>query len=236
MEKEKLKLNVRKKKKTGVKTKIEKQKAQAMRKTSERSKLTLESEEVQHLLIGRPKTFKNPAELIKLFNTYLLTCLEKKRYYEIVPVTTVDTNGTTHAILEVANNEELTTEEDVTERKAGKKEAGRQDITNKLESRYEIKERVEWRTTPSIGGFLIFLGGVNYDTWESYAKNPEFSGTCKDISNYLESLIVEQTANGKYNSQFAQFILNVNYGRVPKSKSEQVIKGNIVNEEDFIQD
>lgn len=143
------KLNARKKKKTGVKTKIEKKKAQLI-KASSRRELTLESEEVQHLLIGRPKIFKNPEELIKLFNTYILTCLEKKRYYEIVPVKTVDTNGTTHAILEAVNNEELTTEEDITERKASKKEAGRQDITNKLESKYEIKERIEWKTTPSI--------------------------------------------------------------------------------------
>jgi hypothetical protein len=148
MEKEKPKLNVRKKKKTGVKTKTEKKKAQIIKKS--RREITVDSEEVQHLLIGRPKLFKTPEELLKLFNTYILTCLEKRRYYEIIPVTTVDTNGTTHAILEVADNEELTTEEDITERTASKKEAGRQDITNKLESKYEIKERIEWKTTPSI--------------------------------------------------------------------------------------
>jgi len=234
MEKEKPKLNVRKKKKTGVKTKTEKKKAQIIKKS--RREITVDSEEVQHLLIGRPKLFKTPEELLKLFNTYILTCLEKRRYYEIIPVTTVDTNGTTHAILEVADNEELTTEEDITERTASKKEAGRQDITNKLESKYEIKERIEWKTTPSIWGFLIFLGGMSYTNRENYNKLKEFKGTIEAINNYLESLIVEQAANGRYNSKFAEFILNVNYGRVPKSKSEQIIKGNIVNEADFIQD
>lgn len=145
------KLNLRKKAKTGVKTKIEKKKAQIMKANSRRT-LTLESEEVQHLLIGRPKVFKNSEELIKLFNTYILTCLEKKRYYEIVPVKTVDTKAgdTTHTVLEAVDNEELTVEEEITEAKASKKEAGRQDITNKLESKYEIKERIERKTTPSI--------------------------------------------------------------------------------------
>lgn len=61
-------------------------------------------------------------------------------------------------------------------------------------------------------------------------------GTVEQINNYLESVLIERAGEGKYNSQIAQFILNVNYGRVPKSKSEQVIRGNIVNEEDFIQD
>lgn len=83
---------------------------------------------------------------------------------------------------------------------------------------------------------MIYLGGMSYKTWGEYRAREEFSKTIEDIDNYLESLIVEQTAKGNYNSNFAQFILNVNYGRVPKSKSEQVIKGNIVNEEDFIQD
>lgn len=150
MEKEKPKLNVRKKKKGGVKTKIEKQKAQAMRKASDRRKLTLESEEVQHLLIGRPKTFKNPEELIKLFNTYLLTCLEKVRYYEVIPLETVDAGKTKHIKLEIPENDELTAGEELTEGKASKKEAGSQEITNALRSKYEINERIEWRTTPSI--------------------------------------------------------------------------------------
>lgn len=83
---------------------------------------------------------------------------------------------------------------------------------------------------------MIYLGGMSYNTWDNYKTKEEFKETIEDIDNYLESLIVEQTAKGNYNSNFAQFILNVNYGRVPKSKSEQVIRGNIVNEEDFIQD
>jgi len=83
---------------------------------------------------------------------------------------------------------------------------------------------------------LIFLGGMSYTNRENYNKLKEFKGTIEAINNYLESLIVEQAANGRYNSKFAEFILNVNYGRVPKSKSEQIIKGNIVNEADFIQD
>ena len=150
MEKEKPKLNVRKKKKTEVKSKASKERKTKIARGSRRN-ITIDDGEVQHLLIGRPKIFKSPEELIKFFNTYILTCLEKKRYYEIVPVKTVDTNGATHAILEAVNNEELTTEEDITERKASKKEAGRQDITNKLESKYEIKESIERKTTPSIG-------------------------------------------------------------------------------------
>ena len=228
---------LRKKQKTGVKTKMEKKKAQIIKANSRRT-LTLESEEVQHLLIGRPKAFKNPEELIKLFNTYILTCLEKKRYYEIVPVKTVDTKAgdSTHTILESADNEELSVEEEITEAKASKKEAGRQDITNKLESKYEIKERVEWKTTPSIGGFLIFLGGMSYNTWNNYKTKEEFKETIEDIDNYLESLIIEQTAKGKYNSQIAQFVLNVKYNRVPKSKNENLNIGTTLNEADFIQD
>lgn len=150
MEKEKPKLNVRKKKKTEVKGKATKERKTKITKGSRRN-ITIDDGEVQHLLIGRPKIFKTPEELIKFFNTYILTCLEKKRYYEIVPVKTVDTTGATHSILEVANNEELTTEEDVTERKASKKEAGRQDITNKLESKYEITEKIQRKVTPTIG-------------------------------------------------------------------------------------
>lgn len=77
---------------------------------------------------------------------------------------------------------------------------------------------------------------MSYTTRERYAKQEAFSGTVEQINNYLESVLIERAGEGKYNSQIAQFILNVNYGRVPKSKSEQIIKGNIVNEEDFIQD
>lgn len=77
---------------------------------------------------------------------------------------------------------------------------------------------------------------MSYTTRERYAKQEAFSGTVEQINNYLESVLIERAGEGKYNSQIAQFILNVNYGRVPKSKSEQVIRGNIVNEEDFIQD
>lgn len=77
---------------------------------------------------------------------------------------------------------------------------------------------------------------MSYTTRENYAKQEAFMGTVEQINNYLESVLIERAGEGKYNSQIAQFILNVNYGRVPKSKSEQVIRGNIVNEEDFIQD
>lgn len=77
---------------------------------------------------------------------------------------------------------------------------------------------------------------MSYTTWEKYKGFKEFMEPIETIENYLESVLIERAGEGEYNSQFAQFILNVNYGRVPKSKSEQIIKGNIVNEEDFIQD
>lgn len=227
------KLKVRPKKKSGVKTKTQKKKAVIMKKTSSWRTLTLESEEVQHLLLGRPKIFKDPEELLKLFNTYILTCLEKKRKYEIVPVKTVEGKSIT---LETPVNDDLTAEEELTEAKVDKKEAGKQEITNKLESKYEIKETIDRKTTPSIGGFLIFLGGMSYNTWANYKNNEEFKETVEEIDNYLESLIIEQTSKGKYNSQIAQFVLNVKYNRIPKSKVDQTIQGDVFNESDFIKD
>ena len=78
-QKKKAKIKVVPKKKGGVKTKTEKKKAVILKKASDRRKVKLEDEEIQHLLIGRPKTFKDPDELIKLFNAYIITCYEKKR-------------------------------------------------------------------------------------------------------------------------------------------------------------
>lgn len=83
---------------------------------------------------------------------------------------------------------------------------------------------------------MIFLGGMSYKTWGEYKAKEEFSKTVEDIDNYLESLIIEQTAKGKYNSQIAQFVLNVKYNRVPKSKNENLNIGTTLNEADFIQD
>lgn len=227
------KIKVRPKKKKEIKKKATKELKVKIRRGKRRD-ITIDDKEIQHLLIGKPRKIKDAEELINFFNAYILTCLEKKRKYEIVPIKTVDTKGLLEEI--EPESDDLTLEEEITEGKASKKEWGKQEITNKLESKYEIKETIERKQTPSIGGFLTFLGWLSYRTWERYRDSEDLWPTVEQIDNYLESVIIDQAAKWKYNSGIAQFILNVKYNRIPKNKVDQTIQGDVFNESDFIKD
>ena len=170
-----------------------------------------------------------------MFNSYIASCLEKVRKYQIVPTKTVEI-WAKHVKLENVESDELTVEEEITEGKASKKKAGIQEITNQLESRYEIEETIKRKQTPTIWWFLRFCGGLAYSTFERYWEKEEFRWTVEWIRNYLESILVEQSSKWEFNPAIAQFVLNTTYNRVPKSKSENINKSEPLDVNDFIRD
>ena len=113
------KIKVRPKKKKEIKKKATKELKVKIRRGKRRD-ITIDDKEIQHLLIGKPRKIKDAEELINFFNAYILTCLEKKRKYEIVPIKTVDTKGLLEEI--EPESDDLTLEEEITEGKASKKE------------------------------------------------------------------------------------------------------------------
>ena len=211
---------VRSKKSTAVKkkTSIERRKVKIM--AQKRSDITPNDEDVKDILIGRPKLFKDADELVSLFNAYLISCMERTRKVDQVPVKT----------------EQVEADNDTENAKPKKQKAGLIKVENNVIAEFEIKEDLERKTTPSIGGFLGFLGGISWTTRERYSKDEAFSGVIENIQAKLEGILVDQAAKGKYNPQIAQFVLNVHYNRIPKKEVDNNIKGSIFKESDFIDD
>ena len=216
---------VRLKKSTAVKkkTSIERRKVKIM--AQKWSDITPNDEDVKDLLIGRPKIFKDADELVSLFNAYLISCMERVRKVDQVPVKTEQ--------IKAVNDTDDLLDEDVTPKS---KKGGKIKIENNVIAEFEIKEDLERKTTPSIGGFLGFLGGISRKTRERYSKDEAFSLVIENIQAKLEGILVDQAAKGKYNPQIAQFVLNVHYNRIPKKEVDNNIKGSVFKESDFIKD
>lgn len=169
--------------------------------------IKLDDELVQNLIPWRPRVFKSPAQLWELFQNYLLSCMEKRRYAELVPIKTEEKDS--DDFLEVLD-EEI---------QSSKKDGNR--IDNNIVSKYEIIEDVDWKVTPSKWWFLIYCWWITYHTFDNYKENPEFLQTIEQIENTLESILVNQAAAWKYNPRIAEFVLNTSYWRVPNQKVEQ---------------
>lgn len=168
---------------------------------------TAEDEMVQHILIGRPRMFKSPEELLSLFDDYILSCVERVKYAEEIPVET---------------------EAKIKPAKDWRK--------NKLLTQYEIWETVKRKTTPTKWGFCIFLWWISHTMRNNYKAKEEFVEAIERIENYLESILVQHANEWKVNPSIAQFVLNTTYNRVPKSKSEVVEKSEPLDVNDFIRD
>lgn len=216
---------VRSKKSTAVKNKIAKERRKVKIMAQKWSDITPNDEDVKDILIGRPKLFKDADELVSLFNAYLISCMERVRKVDQVPVKTEQIN---------ADNDK----EDLLDKngKPKKQNGGRIKVENNVIAEFEIKEDLERKTTPSIGGFLGFLGGISWTTRERYSKDEAFSWVIENIQAKLEGILVDQAAKGKYNPQIAQFVLNVHYNRIPKKEVDNNIKGSVFKESDFIKD
>lgn len=188
--------------------------------TWSRREIKADDEKIQHLLIWRPRTFKSPQHLLELFNEYLRYCMKKTRKAELVPIRTEEkSDDLLDSIQEAAQ--------------AVKNDNSK--IENTIVAEYEIIEDIEWKTTPSKGGFLIYCWWLTYSNFDNYKNFPEFQETISLIENTLETILVTQAAQWKYNQRIAEFILNTHYNRVPKSKSEEVIKTDIIDESELIQ-
>lgn len=198
------------KKKTWIKTKTWKRMQKVKEKiTKHRKRYTVskDDEDFKPLKVWRPRLFKNPDEMVDLFNDYIASCKERVKIIQQTPVRIVD-----------------------------RKEKSKDWAINEVEYKYEEKEELVRKVTPSKWWFLRFCGWIDYDTWDLYKNREEFMGTVKAIENYLESVLVEQAWKWAYNPTIAQFVLNTTYNRVPKSKSEVVEKSEPLDVNDFIRD
>lgn len=182
-------------------------------------KVTIEDEQAKKYFIWKPRIFKDSEELLRLFNAYIATCLEKVKKKDLVPVRTED-------------NSDWDPLQDLKEiMQAGKNENFK--IDNTLVTEYEIVEDIKWKETPTIWGFLTFLWWLSYTTWENYKKRDEYVGVIEQIQNYCEWVLTKRAIDWEIPSNIAQFVLNVHYNRVPKSKSEEVIKTDPIDESEL---
>ena len=165
--------------------------------------------------------------VISQFNEYLASCIEKTRKAKLIPVKTEQVG------VDNENEEILDEIEEVIEKKW---KGGKNKVTNNVISQFEIVDGQEWSKTPTIGGFLIFLGGLSYDTWDKYRDRPEFAETVKTIDNILETIWVDEASKWHINPSIAALVLNVRYNRIPKKEVDNNIKGSIFKETDFIDD
>ena len=217
-------IKLRAKKSNAIKTKTAEKKRQIKRHRNWNS-VTVDDPDIQHLLIGRPKLIESEKELITEFNLYLASCLEKTRKAKLVPVKTEELDQNKINILD-------------DEEKGGKVKWkwGQTTITNNIISQFEIVEGQEWSKTPTIWGFLSFLWGITYTTWERRRDTERLGWTVELINNKLEEIRVDQAARGNINPSIAALILNVRYNRIPKKEVDNNIKGSIFKETDFIDD
>lgn len=224
------KIKLRAKYKTGSQRKTSKDNSKLkIARHRNRNSVTVEDPSIQHLLLGRPRKIKDANELITEFNAYLASCIEKTRKIEQTPIETeqVEVDKEIEKIKSTLDGKNVTVKND---------KGGKIKVTNNVITKFEIIEGEERKTTPSIGGFLIFLGGLSYKTWDTRRDSEDLGNTVENINNTLESILIDQAARGKYNPQIAQFVLNVRYNRIPKKEVDNNIKGSVFKESDFIKD
>lgn len=171
-----------------------------------------------------PRKIKDENELITEFNNYLASCLEKTRKAKLIPVKTEEVKDAMNLL------------DDDEEGKKVKGKAGLTKVTNNIISQFEIVEGKDRAKTPTIGGFLGYLGGIAYSTWQKRRDNEAISSTVELIDSKLEEIRIDQAARGNINPSIAALILNVRYNRIPKKEVDNNIKGSIFKESDFIDD
>ena len=202
-------------------TKTDMKKVRAVKiKAKDWRTITVEDPSIQKYLIWRPRIFKSPDEMIDLFNHYIASCREKTKKSPLVPVRT-----------EQQEDDFLKDLDDAIKASKGDKFK----IDNSLVAEYEIVEWDQWKETPTVWWFLRFCWWISYQTWWDYKRKEEFSEATSQIENVLETILTERAIAWEIPSNIAQFILNVNYGRVPKSKSEEVIKTDPIDVSELIQ-
>ena len=145
------KIKLRAKYKTGSQKKTSKDNSKIkIARHRNRNSVTVDDPSIQHLLLGRPRKIKDANELITEFNAYLASCIEKTRKIEQTPVETEQ--------VEADNDIDTDTSTlDGKEVEVKSKKGGKIKVTNNVITKFEIIEGEERKTTPSIGGFLIFL-------------------------------------------------------------------------------
>ena len=223
--KEKKPLQLRNKKKMGAKTKTGKDKCQVKKQRHRNwNSVTVDDPEIQHMLVGRPRKIKDANELLVQFNEYLASCIEKTRKAKLIPIKTEEVKDT------------MNLQDDDEEGKKVKGKAGLTKVTNNVVSQFEIINGVERAKTPTIGGFLLFLGGVAYKTWGERELRDDLSKTVEEINNILETIRVDEASKWNINPSIAALVLNVRYNRIPKKEVDNNIKGSIFKESDFIDD
>lgn len=173
-----------------------------------------------HILLWKPRIFKTPEEMLELFNSYLLSCMKKVRKAELIPVRTEEKEDDFLAELSEAAQ-------------ANKSDWTK--IENNLIANYEIIEDIEWKVTPTKWGFCSFCWGITYQTFDNYKTREWYLETVIGIENTLESIRTAQASAGKIPNDIAKFVLNTWYNRVPKSKSEEVIKTDPIDVSELIQ-
>ena len=171
-----------------------------------------------NILLWRPTVFKNPEHLQELFNNYLLSCMKKVRKAELIPVRTEEKEDDFLAELSEAAQ-------------ANKSDWTK--IENNLVANYEITEDIERKTIPTKWGFCSFCWGITYKTFDNYKLKEEFLQTIEWIENTLETIWSSLAAEWKINPKIAEFVLNTSYGRVPKSKSEEIVKTDVIDESEL---
>ena len=145
-------------------------------------------------LIGRPKIFKTPEELIELFNIYCVSLMQKevrvrKKASELkkLPERTIKSTW------------EFYKEWIITER--------------------ELVEEWTFERVPSELGFMCFLG-IGKTTFKDYQNREEYKQAMEMIHTFCEWQVEDLGTSGKISPQMAQFVLNTSYGRTPASKSD----------------
>lgn len=145
-------------------------------------------------LIGRPKIFQTPDELIELFNIYCVSLMQKevrvrKKASELkkLPERTIKSTW------------EFFKEWIITER--------------------ELVEEWTFERVPSELGFMCFLG-IWKTTFKDYQNREEYKEAMEKIHTFCEWQIEDLGTSGKISPQMAQFVLNTSYGRTPASKND----------------
>lgn len=145
-------VKLRAKKKTGVKTKTQrKQVPVKIARHRNRNSVTVDDPSIQHLLLKpASKIVKNAEELIKLFNEYLASCIEKTRTAQLIPIKTENVI----AVNENSENPEEMLGKDIDNdldvKKDKSKKGGQTKVTNNIIAKYEILEGEIWYKIPTI--------------------------------------------------------------------------------------
>ncbi len=195
--------------KTNTNQKKDKQKTMSKKKEVRRKRskkyediLKEESEGKRIPLIGKPRLFKDPSDLLELFNLYLTSILEKVNVVENKKVAVFD---------KFKSNKEAISDN---------RQLDNIDIHGTLTEK-ELKEERKFKEIPSKLGFYVFLWGASKTTRSNLKKQEEFLETLETIDNYLEYQVEKAGSEGKIAPRIAEFILNTTYWRTPENSEKR---------------